>query len=282
MNSGRTSTSHSRRRISNLMGKIEVSHLNVTYKQGNTAFKALNDIDFTIQAGEFVCIVGHSGCGKSTLLRVLSGLLSPDEGSVLIDGREVEGPGTDRAVVFQQYSLFPWMSARKNIIFGLEQVRPDRSKEERERIADKYLAKVGMSEAADKYPYQLSGGMRQRVAIARALAMDTEILLLDEPFGALDTRTRTSLQELLSQLWTSGEKKKTIVFVTHDIDEAILLADRILFMEPGKIAASMDVPFSRPRHKQELMTGEEFCSLRKKLVDWFYREDGGSDEKIFG
>lgn len=139
-----------------------------------------------------------------------------------------------------------------------------------------------MSEAADKYPYQLSGGMRQRVAIARALAMDTEILLLDEPFGALDTKTRTSLQELLSQLWQSGERKKTIVFVTHDIDEAVLLADRILFMEPGKIAASMDIPFSRPRHKQELMACDEFCSLRKKLIAWFYREDGGSDEKILG
>ena len=262
------------------MGKIEVSHLNVTYKQGNTAFKALNDIDFTIQDGEFVCIVGHSGCGKSTLLRVLSGLMSPDEGSVLIDDQKVEGPGTDRTVVFQQYSLFPWMSARKNIIFGLEQVRTDWTKEKREKIADEYLARVGMSEAADKYPYQLSGGMRQRVAIARALAMDTEILLLDEPFGALDTRTRTSLQELLSQLWQSGERKKTIVFVTHDIDEAILLADRILFMEPGKIAASIDVPFTRPRHKQELMAGDEFYSLRKKLVDWFYREEGGGDEEI--
>lgn len=264
------------------MIKIEVSHLNVTYRQGNTAFHALNDIDFTIQDGEFVCIVGHSGCGKSTLLRVLSGLLSPDTGSVLIDGQKVEGPGTNRTVVFQQYSLFPWMSARKNITFGLEQVRRDCSKEEREQIAEEYLAKVGMSEAADKYPYQLSGGMRQRVAIARALAMDTEILLLDEPFGALDTKTRTSLQELLSQLWQSGERKKTIVFVTHDIDEAVLLADRILFMEPGKIAASMDIPFSRPRHKQELMACDEFCSLRKKLIAWFYREDGGNDEKILG
>lgn len=264
------------------MGRIEVSHLNVTYRQGGNSFKALRDVSFAIEDGEFVCIVGHSGCGKSTLLRVLSGLMPADEGSVLIDGQKVTGPGTDRTVVFQQYSLFPWMSARKNITFGLEQVHRDWSREERERVADSYLEKVGMSEAADKLPYQLSGGMRQRVAIARALAMDTDILLLDEPFGALDTKTRTSLQELLSELWRSGERKKTIVFVTHDIDEAILLADRILFMEPGCIEASIDVPFGRPRHKQELMASDEFYELRKRLVDWFYREDGGDDEEVFG
>lgn len=260
------------------MGKIEASHMTVTYEQENSVFTALKDIEFTIQDGEFVCIVGHSGCGKSTLLRVLSGLMTPDSGTVLIDGVPVDGPGTDRTVVFQQYSLFPWMTARKNILFGLQQIYSDKTKPELLQKADEYLKKVGMSEAADKYPYQLSGGMRQRVAIARALAMDTEILLLDEPFGALDTKSRTSLQELLSELWQSGEKKKTIVFVTHDIDEAILLADRIIFMKPGEIVDSITVPFERPRQKQLLADSSNFCGLRKSLVDLFYEYDGGIDE----
>lgn len=262
------------------MGKIEASHLTVTYEQNGSAFTALKDIDFTIEDGEFVCVVGHSGCGKSTLLRVLSGLMKADRGEVLIDGKPVEGPGTDRTVVFQQYSLFPWMTARKNILFGLEQAFPESPKTELLQKADEYLQKTGLSEAADKYPYQLSGGMRQRVAIARALAMDTEILLLDEPFGALDTKSRTSLQELLSELWQSGEKKKTIVFVTHDIDEAILLADRIIFMKPGEIADSMKVPFERPRKKHELTNSDNFCCMRKSLVDLFYEYDGGVDEEI--
>ena len=263
------------------MGKIEISHLKVTYRQNGSDFTALKDVDLTIDDGEFVRSVGHSGCGKSTLLRVLSGLLVPDSGTVCIDGRAVDGPGTDRTVVFQQYSLFPWMTARKNIIFGLEQACSNRSKAEREKIADEYLAKVDMTEAADKYPYQLSGGMRQRIAIARALAMDTDILLLDEPFGALDTKSRASLQGLLSELWQSGEKKKTIVFVTHDIDEAILLADRIIFMKPGGIDDSIVVPFDRPRQKQDLISSSGFCNVRKSLVDLFYKYDGSSDEKIF-
>lgn len=263
------------------MGRIEAQHLKVTYEQNNSVFTALKDIDFTIEDGEFVCIVGHSGCGKSTLLRVLSGLMKPDGGKVLIDGSPVEGPGTDRTVVFQQYSLFPWMTARKNILFGLEQACKGRSRTELAEIADEYLAKVDMSDAADKYPHQLSGGMRQRIAIARALAMDTEILLLDEPFGALDTKSRTSLQDLLSELWQAGEKKKTIVFVTHDIDEAILLADRILFMKPGEIIDSIVVPFERPRQKTELTNSGNFCCLRKSLVDLFYRYDGDNDEKVY-
>lgn len=262
------------------MGKINASNLNVTYVHNNEKFTALKDVNFTIEDGEFVCIVGHSGCGKSTLLRVLSGLMKPSSGTVTIDGEEIQGPGTDRTVVFQQYSLFPWMTARKNIIFGLEQAMKEASKEERERIADYYLEKVGMTAAAHKYPFQLSGGMRQRVAIARALAIDAEIMLLDEPFGALDTKSRTSLQELLEDLWQSGEKKKTIIFVTHDVDEAILLADRILFMKPGEIVGSIDITLERPRAKQELKSEQCFCDIRKQLVDLFYTYDGNNDEEI--
>lgn len=260
------------------MGKIVAKNLNVTYTHNNEKFTALRDVDFTIEDGEFVCIVGHSGCGKSTLLRVLSGLLKPTGGTVTIDGREISGPGTDRTVVFQQYSLFPWMTARKNIIFGLEQAKKGKTKKELEQIADYYLNKVGMSDAAHKYPFQLSGGMRQRVAIARALAIDAEIMLLDEPFGALDTKARASLQELLEELWQSGEKKKTIIFVTHDVDEAILLADRILFMKPGEITGSIDISLARPRAKQDIKVEQCFCEFRKQIVDLFYRYDGTHDE----
>lgn len=262
------------------MGKIQATNLTVTYRQNNEIFTALDNVNFTIEDGEFVCIVGHSGCGKSTLLKVLSGLMLPDSGEVTIDGKIIEGPGTDRTVVFQQYSLFPWLTAKKNIIFGLEQAFPERHKKKLEKIADEYLIKVGMEDAANKYPFQLSGGMKQRIAIARALAMDSEILLLDEPFGALDTKVRSSLQKLLAELWQSGEKQKTIVFVTHDIDEAILLADRILFMKPGKIVDSVDVPFERPRSEHTMVNTENFCCLRKTLVDLFYIYDRKNDEEI--
>ena len=261
------------------MSKIRARDLTVTFSDRNNIFTALDHVSFNIEEGEFVCLVGHSGCGKSTLLRVLSGLQEKTSGSVTIDGEEIIGPGSDRTVVFQQYSLFPWMTARKNIIFGLEQARPKESRETLGRIADQYLARVGMTEAANKYPFQLSGGMRQRVAIARALAIDSEIILLDEPFGALDEKARTSLQQLLTELWEKGEKKKTILFVTHDIDEAILLSDRILFMSPGHIEATIPVDLPRPRSKTSL-TGEQcFCGLRRDLVNLFYETDRDEDEE---
>lgn len=254
------------------MSKIDVHDLTVVFEDQNQTFTALDRVSFSIEEGEFVCLVGHSGCGKSTLLRVLSGLQKKTSGSVTISGKDVTGPGPDRTVVFQQYSLFPWMTARQNILFGLQQANKGSSKRELEETASSFLSKVGMSEAADKYPFQLSGGMRQRVAIARALAIDSEIIFLDEPFGALDEKTRTSLQQLLTELWEKGERK-TILFVTHDIDEAILLSDRILFMSPGRIETSVPVDLDRPRVKGKL-TGETcFCSIRKELVNLFYDTD---------
>ncbi len=252
------------------MSKIKGTDLTVTFEGRDGSYTALDHISFEIDEGEFVCIVGHSGCGKTTLLRTLSGLQEKTSGSVTIDGTEITGPGPDRTVVFQQYSLFPWMTARKNIMFGLRQARPDLTKGEMEQTADAFLQEVGLPEEGGKFPFQLSGGMRQRVAIARALAMDSDTILLDEPFGALDERTRDSLQELLIGLWSGSDRKKTVVFVTHDIDEAILLADRIIFMKPGRIGAVIDIPLQRPRNKQSL-TGETcFCGIRKQLVDLFY------------
>ena len=231
------------------MSKIEISHLSVDYTERNKHFTALNDVSFSVENGEFVSVIGSSGCGKSTLLSILEGIRHPSEGSILIDGEPVRGTGNDRGVVFQNYSLFPWMTARKNVAFGVKQARPKLSKAERFRVADEFLDRVGLDAFKGKYPSQLSGGMQQRVAIARALAMDTDILLMDEPFGAIDAKNRTILQELLLKLWEGDGKtaKKTVLFVTHDIDEAILLSDRIVMMSasPGRVYKEIIVPFSR-------------------------------------
>ncbi|MGN0613091.1 MAG: ABC transporter ATP-binding protein, partial [Porcipelethomonas sp.] len=221
------------------MSTIAIQNLTVDYKEKNKSFTALEDVSFTVNSGEFVSIIGSSGCGKSTLLSIVEGINKPTKGCITIDGKEIEDTGTDRGVVFQHYSLFPWMTARKNIAFGIKQVHKGLKSSERLRIADEFLDKVGLSDFKNKYPCQLSGGMQQRVAIARALAMDTDILLMDEPFGAIDAKNRTILQELLLKLWEGdgSEEKKTVMFVTHDIDEAILLSDRIVLMSahPGRV-----------------------------------------------
>lgn len=265
------------------MNKIEVNNLTMRYTEKNNQFTALEDVSFSVENGEFVSIIGSSGCGKSTLLSVLEGINPPTEGSVKIDGKEIEGTGTDRGVVFQHYSLFPWLTARKNVEFGIKQARKNLSKTERVRIADSFLDKVGLKEFKNKYPSQLSGGMQQRVAIARALAMDTEILLMDEPFGAIDAKNRTILQDLLLKLWEGNgtQEKKTVVFVTHDIDEAILLSDRIVMLSanPGKVYKEIKVPFNRPRNRLELVQTQEYGSIRNKLVSLFYSDVA---EKIGG
>ncbi|MCI6824262.1 MAG: ABC transporter ATP-binding protein [Ruminococcus bromii] len=265
------------------MSNIEVDSLTVNYTSKNHSFTALEDVSFSIEAGEFVSIIGSSGCGKSTLLSILEGINTPTKGEIRIDGKPINGTETDRGVVFQHYSLFPWMTARKNIAFGIKQVKKDLSKSERLNIADKFLDKVGLEEFKDKYPSQLSGGMQQRVAIARALAMDTDILLMDEPFGAIDAKNRTILQELLLKLWEGDgtQEKKTVVFVTHDIDEAILLSDRIIMMtaNPGKVRKEIPVPFERPRNRSELVQTSEYGKFRNKLINLFY---GDIAEKIGG
>lgn len=247
------------------MADIRLEKVGYSYENQGQKYTALEQIEVQIHDGEFVCILGSSGCGKTTLLRLLAGLQMPGQGQILLDGKRITGPGTDRAMVFQNYPLFPWMKAEKNVRFGIRQADRTCKKEEAARKALKYLEMVGMAEAADKYPYQLSGGMKQRVAIARALAMDADTLLLDEPFGALDAGNRRELQELLLKLWSTGEKKKTVVFVTHDIGEAILLADRILYMTPGKIAAEISVKQPRPRD----LRSREMQNIQKMLLEMF-------------
>jgi NitT/TauT family transport system ATP-binding protein len=266
------------------MSKIEIKDLSLVFSQNGREFIALSGVNIVIDDGEFVCVIGPSGCGKTTLLSVLEGLAVPTSGTVLIDGKPVIGTGPERAVVFQQYTLFPWMSAKQNVIFGMKQVRKHLSAARYDAIAEDFLAKVGLSGVSDKLPGQLSGGMQQRVAIARALAVNPKILLMDEPFGAIDAKTRVTLQELLMELWGGDEDRKTVVFVTHDIDEALLLSDRIIFMKPKKVAESIAVNLPRPRNRDgHLVDNEEYRRLRAMLVSKFYQdvtENIGGEEVV--
>ncbi|HWQ70955.1 MAG TPA: ABC transporter ATP-binding protein [Desulfitobacteriaceae bacterium] len=271
------------------MSKIEVKDLCVEYLDNNKTFLALKDVSFSVEEGEFVSIIGSSGCGKSTLLSILLGLRFPTSGTAAIDGRPITGTGADRGVVFQHYSLFPWMTVRSNVAFGVKQSRKNLSRRQRLEIAERFLEKVNLPNFSDKYPSQLSGGMQQRAAIARALAMDTDILLMDEPFGAIDAKNRTIMQELLLSLWEGEGKtaktKKTVVFVTHDIDEAIFLSDKIVMLSnsPGQVFREITVPFSRPRNHSEMVGAKAYFRLRNELVSLFYRDVAdkiGGDEVV--
>lgn len=256
---------------SEAMGKIELHDICFQY-DGND-LPTLENVNLSINAGEFVCVLGTSGCGKTTLLSILCGLQRPTSGSYLIDGKEVTGPGPERGVVFQHYSLFPWLTAKENIVFGIKQTRKDLSKKEIHQTAEAYMAKVGLEGFKHNKPAQLSGGQQQRVAIARALAMNADILLLDEPFGAVDTRNRRTLQKLVRDL--HEDEKKTFIFVTHDVEESILLADRIVFMVPHQIYQVVDVKLPKPRDYEQIRNNEEFLSLRKMLIDLFYEKYKG-------
>ena len=254
----------------NMAYKIEIKNLYFDYVGKKTTFGALEDINLDIKEGEFVCILGSSGCGKSTLLSILNGLNKAKSGQILIDGKETLGPGVNRATVFQNYSLFPWKTVKQNVMFGAKQSakKKEYTKEERNKKVIEYISSVGLLNSMDKYPFELSGGMQQRVAIARALALEADILLLDEPFSAIDPRLRLELQELVSKL--SKEHNKTVVFITHDIDEAILLADKIVVMEPKHIKSVLDIDLSYPRVREKLVGREDYERLHRKLISLFY------------
>ncbi|MDR0569755.1 MAG: ABC transporter ATP-binding protein [Clostridiales Family XIII bacterium] len=255
------------------MAKIDINDVYLEYDSGSGRQAALDGVSFSVGEGEFVSVIGSSGCGKSTLLGLLAGLMPPSGGEILIDGDRVTGTGKDRSVVFQHYSLFPWMSARGNIVFALKQqgrngCKPSALREK----ADRYLGLVGLADAARKFPRELSGGMQQRVAIARALALDSPMLLMDEPFGAIDAKNRAGLQELLLDLWDCGDGRKTVVFVTHDIDEAIFLSDKIVVMSsgPGRVKEEIPVPFPRPREREGIVRTAAYAALRNRIVLLFY------------
>lgn len=258
------------------MGTIEVRNLSVEYGERADKTLALANVSFSIEAGEFVTVIGSSGCGKSTLLSVLAGLRKPTAGEALIDGAPICGPGRERSVVFQNYSLFPWLTARANVIFAVQQSHKGLSKTHCQKLADDVLQRVGLRGFENKYPNQLSGGMQQRVAIARALAVDSAIMLMDEPFGAIDAKNRSILQDLLLNIWegTSEKERKTVVFVTHDIDEAILLADRVILMSshPRRIYREYRVPFARPRLRRELTSNVDYLAFRTEIYDALYNK----------
>lgn len=239
---------------------------NVTFAYENSKEKVLKELNLKIEDGEFVCVVGHSGCGKSTLIHLLAGLEKVREGEILRNGKNMNQPGTDRAVVFQHYSLFPWMTVKKNVVFPT--VKTGRfTKKEAEDRAELFLHKVGMAENESKYPFQLSGGMRQRTSIARALSMDYDVLLLDEPFGALDYQNRGELQRLLQKLWL--EDRKTVIFVTHDLEEAMLLATRIVFIKNGRVDKDICISERINQCCARSLKYDDCKALRASLEAWF-------------
>ena len=258
------------------MPSIVFKDVDYSYVDANETFEALEGINLEIRDGEFLCLVGHSGCGKSTMLSLIAGLEHPTRGQVLIDGEPVTGPGPDRSIVFQNYSLFPWQTAVKNVRFAIQHTNGGASKAEADAKARELLELVGVGEAADRYPFQLSGGMRQRVAIARALAIDAPTMLLDEPFGALDPMIRRRLQDMLLGLW-EGSCCKTAVFVTHDIDEALILADRIVFMEPKHIIKTFDLPKGRSRDADEL--DPEVKAIKEEVLELFEATATGREDE---
>ncbi|MGF6165587.1 NitT/TauT family transport system ATP-binding protein [Pseudomonas sp. 2725] len=243
--------------------RLKVDKVSLSYKKpdGGT-FTALEEVSFEVPDQQFAVLVGPSGCGKSSLLYLTAGLAEPTSGEIYVGGQQVEGPGADRGMVFQSYTLFPWLTVRQNVEFGLK--RRGMPAAQRKDIVDYYVNEVGLSGFADNYAKQLSGGMMQRVAIARALANDPQILLMDEPFGALDSQTRLQMQQLLLRVW--GNSKKTVLFVTHDIDEAILLGDRVYVMgaRPGRIKQILDVPIERPRNLDMVME-RSFIEMKREI-----------------
>lgn len=241
-------------------GTLNIRGVTKRFAVGNGEIEALAPVDLSIPKGEFVCLIGASGCGKSTLLRVIAGFEEPTTGGVSIDGRLITGPGSDRGMVFQDYALFPWMTVRDNVSFGPRQRHLPR--EEIARMADEFVRMVGLERFADRYPNQLSGGMKQRVAIARVLANNADILLMDEPFGALDALTREQLQHELLQIWK--RTGVTTIFVTHSVEEAVLLADRVLVMSagPGRIDSDFQIDLVRPRD----VSSPEFNALRRDIA----------------
>lgn len=255
--------------------KIIAAHIDKVYKSGKKEIKAIDDVTIDIQDNDFVCIVGPSGCGKSTILRMLAGLDFPTKGQIIMDDRRITGPGPDRGMVFQTYTLFPWMSVEDNIKFGL--LIKKMPKEEQQKIADRYLGIIGLRKFAKSYPKELSGGMKQRVAIARALANQPEVLLMDEPFGALDPHTKSMMQLLLREIWE--KEHPTIVFITHDIDEAVFLANKIyvLSARPGTVQKVTDVYLP---HKRILSLKDtpEFITIRNGINDLLYSSVESDEE----
>ncbi|MCD8487372.1 MAG: nitrate ABC transporter ATP-binding protein [Desertifilum sp.] len=257
---------------------LVLDNLSKVYPTPTGPYTVLENVNLTVSEGEFICLIGHSGCGKSTLLNMVGGFTQPTTGEVRLPTGVVTQPGPDRMVVFQNYSLLPWKTAFENIYLAVKSVFPHKSKKEKIEIVREHLALVGLEEAADKKPTQLSGGMKQRVAIARALAICPQVLILDEPFGALDPLTREDLQEELLEIWRRHQV--TVLMITHDIDEALFLADRLVMMTNGPAATIgevLNIPFSRPRNRAQIMEDPTYYDLRNYALDFLYHRYAHDD-----
>ncbi|HEY9749168.1 MAG TPA: nitrate ABC transporter ATP-binding protein [Allocoleopsis sp.] len=257
---------------------LSIKDVSKVYPTANGPYPVLQGVNLTVQQGEFICVIGHSGCGKSTLLNMVSGFATPTRGEVRLRSQPITQPGPDRMVVFQNYALLPWKTALENVYIAIDAVHKQKSQAEKLAIARDHLALVGLTEAADKKPTQLSGGMKQRVAIARALAVRPEVLILDEPFGALDAITKEELQEELLKIW--NDHRCTVLMITHDIDEALFLADRLVMMTNGpaaNIGEIMTIPFPRPRDRARIMEDPHYYKLRNQALDFLYHRFAHDD-----
>ena len=254
----------------------DVSKVYPTANKGT--YTVLEGVNLTVAEGEFICVIGHSGCGKSTLLNMVSGFTTPSSGRVELNAVPITKPGPDRMVVFQNYALLPWKTVFENVYIAVNAVYPNKPEAEKRAIVREHLAMVGLTEATDKKPTQISGGMKQRVSIARALAIRPQVLILDEPFGALDAITKEELQEELLQIW--NDHRFTVLMITHDIDEALFLADRLVMMTNGPAASIgevMEIPFSRPRDRTRIIEDPQYYKLRNYALDFLYHRFAHDD-----
>ncbi len=257
---------------------LVIEDVSKSYPTPKGAYTVLEGVNLTVSKGEFICVIGHSGCGKSTLLNMVAGFNTPTSGKVELGSKPITQPGPDRMVVFQNYALLPWRTAFENVYIAVNAVYPKKSQAEKTAIVREHLAMVGLVDAADKKPPQLSGGMKQRVSIARALAVRPQVLILDEPFGALDAITKEELQEELLKIW--NDHQCTVLMITHDIDEALFLADRLVMMTNGpaaKIGEVMEIPFPRPRDRDRIMEDPEYYKLRNHALDFLYHRFAHDD-----
>jgi len=251
------------------MSFLELKNVSKSYGVGADKVEVLKDINLSVEEGEFICIIGFSGTGKTTLINLIEGLIFPDKGEVLLDGKKITGPGPDRSIVFQNYSLLPWLSVRENVKMAVKEVFPSWGRDKVEQHTEDFVAKVNLSPALEKKPSELSGGMRQRVSVARALSISPKVMLLDEPLSALDALTRGSLQDEITRIW--GEDKKTVVMITNSVDEGLILADRIipLTIGPGAtLGPEFKVNINRPRDKANLNNNEEYKRLRNEITKY--------------
>jgi nitrate/nitrite transport system ATP-binding protein len=258
---------------------LVINNVSKVYPTPNGPYPVLENVSLNVAEGEFICVIGHSGCGKSTLLNMVSGFNEPTTGEVCLKDKTIMHPGPDRMMVFQNYCLLPWKTVFENVYLAVNTIYGDKSKQEKTTIVEEHLAMVGLTEAAHKKPTQISGGMKQRVAIARALAIRPQVLILDEPFGALDAITKEELQEELLEIWRKNNL--TVLMITHDIDEALFLADRLVMMTNGPkatIGEILDIPFSRPRNRDQISEDPRYYELRNYALDFLFHRYAHSEE----